>query len=116
MTPPDALFLRHMLDAIDRVVEATRRVSLEEFHRDWMIQDAIVHELQILGEAAGRVSREFAERQPEIPWSKVTGLRHKIVHDYFVLDLSIVWDTATIDVPAIRPIVESLLGKMDGQQ
>lgn len=116
MTPPDALFLRHMLDAIDRVVEATQRVSREDFHRDWMIQDAIVHELQILGEAAGRVSRDLAEQQPDIPWKKVTGLRHKIVHDYFVLDLGIVWATATIDVPAIRPIVESLLGEISGRR
>jgi uncharacterized protein with HEPN domain len=110
MTLPDALFLRHMLDAIDRVIEATRRATLEEFHRDWMIQDAIVHELQILGEAAGRVSSDVTEAHPEIPWRQVTGLRHKIVHDYFVIDLGVVWDTATIDVPAIRPIVEALLG------
>ncbi len=110
-SPPDVLFLRHMLDAIDRVVEATERVSVEEFNRDWMIQDAIIHELQILGEAAGRVSREFTDRHPEVPWSKVTGLRHKIVHDYFALDLKIVWDTAKLDVPAVRPIIQTLLEK-----
>jgi uncharacterized protein with HEPN domain len=108
-SPPDALFLRHMLDAIDRVVEAIERVKVEEFNRDWMIQDAIIHELQILGEAAGRVSRDFTDRHPEVPWQKVTGLRHKIVHDYFALDLKIVWDTARLDVPAVRPIIQTLL-------
>jgi uncharacterized protein with HEPN domain len=108
MTPPDGLYLRHMLDAIDPVIEATNRTSVEDFHNEWMIQNAIVHELQILGEAAGRLSRELTDNHPEIPWHQVTGLRHKIVHDYFVLDLEVVWDTATIDVPAIRPVVEAL--------
>ncbi len=108
-SPPDALYLRHMLDAIDRVVEGTERVSVEDFNRDWMIQDAIIHELQILGEAAGRVSREFTDRHSEVPWRKVTGLRHKIVHDYFALDLKVVWDTATLDAPAVRPIIQALL-------
>lgn len=112
MTPPDALYLRHMLDAIDRVIEATQRVTREDFNRDWMIQDAIVHELQILGEAAGRVSRELTDQHPEIPWRKVTGLRHKIVHDYFAVDLDIVWDTATLDAPGIRPIVRALLDRV----
>jgi uncharacterized protein with HEPN domain len=91
MTPQsDALYLRRMLAALDRVVEATGRVALDEFKRDWIIQDAIVHELQILGEAAGRISHEFTDQHPEIPWRKVTGLRHKIVHDYFFLDLKVV--------------------------
>ncbi len=112
MTLPDALYLRHMLDAIDRVIEATNRATLEDFNRDWMIQDAIIHELQILGEAAGRVSRELTDQHPEIPWRKVTGLRHKVVHDYFAVDLKVVWDTATLDAPAIRPIVQALRDKI----
>ncbi len=77
-----------------------------------MIQDAIIHELQILGEAAGRVSRELTDQHPEIPWRKVTGLRHKVVHDYFAVDLKVVWDTATLDAPAIRPIVQALRDKI----
>lgn len=101
-----------MLDAIDRVIEATQRVTREDFNRDWMIQDAIVHELQILGEAAGRVSRGLTDEHPEIPWRKVTGLRHKIVHDYFAVDLDMVWDTATLDAPGIRPIVRALLDRV----
>lgn len=79
-----------------------------------MIQNAIVHELQILGEAAGRVSGELTDQHPELPWRQVTGIRHKIVHNYFAVDLDVVWDTAVLDVPAVRPIVEALLGKVDG--
>lgn len=111
-SPPDALYLRHMLVAIDRVVEATERVTRQEFNGDWVVQDAIVHELQILGEAAGRVSRDLTDSHPEVPWRKVTGLRHKIVHDYFAIDMEVVWDTATLDAPAVRPIIQALLDGM----
>jgi len=98
-----------MLAAIDRVLEVADRVSREEFDGDWVIQDAVIRELQVLGEAAGRLSRDFTASHPEVPWRKITGLRHKIVHDYFAIDLKVVWDTATIDAPAVRPVIEALL-------
>lgn len=112
MTQPDSVYLRHMLDAIERIVEATQRITREDFNRDWMAQDAIIHELQILGEAAGRVSRELTARRPELPWRLITGLRHKIVHDYFAVDLDIVWNTASLDVPAIQSMVEELRNEL----
>jgi uncharacterized protein with HEPN domain len=108
MTLPEGLYLRHMLHAIDRVIEATERTTKQDFDRDWMIQDAIMHELQVLGEAAGRVSGEIVDAHPAIPWRKITGLRHKVVHDYFVVDLNVIWDTATIDVPSLRAAVAML--------
>lgn len=66
----------------------------------------------MLGEADGRITRDLATRNPEIPWKEITGLRHKLVHDYFVVDLLVVWQTATIDVPAVRPIVYRLFDQL----
>lgn len=109
MTLRDEAYLRHMLDAIDRVAEAVSRTTLRDFEKDWVIQDAIIRELQIVGEAAGRITRELTTYRPEIPWAEITGLRHKLVHDYFVVDLRIVWQTATEDVPLVRPLIAKLL-------
>ena len=108
MPLPDVVFLRHMLDAIDRVGDAVSRTTDDHFKADWVIQDAIIRELQIVGEAAGRVTRELAGSHPEIPWTEITGLRHKLVHDYFVVDLDVVWETATVDVPAVRSHIAKL--------
>lgn len=113
MPNPDRVLLQHMLQAIARAEEVVSRFSKEQFREDWMVQDSLLHELQTLGEAAGRVSKPLLAANPEIPWSEMTALRHKIVHDYFVIDLDVVWDTATIDVPAIRPSVQSLLGRVE---
>lgn len=105
MAPPDALFLGHMLAAINRIAELVERTGHEEFLRDWVIQDALMRQLEILGEAAGRVSSDLVRARPDIPWSEITGLRHKLIHDYFEVDLDIVWRTVTINVPAVAPFI-----------
>lgn len=105
MAPPDALFLGHMVTAIERIVELVGRTGWEEFRRDWVIQDALIRELEVLGEAAGKVSSGFTRGHPHIPWQEITGLRHKLIHDYFAVDLDIVWRTATVNVAEIAPLI-----------
>jgi uncharacterized protein with HEPN domain len=107
MPLPDAVFLGHMLTAIQRLSGLVARTDRDTFDRDWILQDAVIRELEVLGEAAGRVSTEFAAAHPQIPWREITGMRHKLIHDYFVVDLGIVWRTATVNVPAIAPSVRA---------
>lgn len=107
MPLPDAVFLGHMLHAIDRLSDLVARTDRDRFNRDWVVQDAVIRELEVLGEAAGHVSDEFVASHPEIPWREITGIRHKLIHDYFVLDLGIVWRTATMNVPEVGPLVRA---------
>ena len=107
--PRDRLFLKHMLAAMERVGELIGRIDREAFDRDWVLQDAVMRELEVLGEAAGRVSPALVQAHPEIPWREITGLRHKLIHDYFEVDLSIVWGTATSNVPEVSPFVRAAL-------
>jgi len=95
-----------MLTAANRVVELVGRTDKDAFAADWVLQDALMRELEIFGEAAGRVSKEFVNANPQIPWREITGLRHKLIHDYFEVDLDIVWQTATNDVPNVLPVIE----------
>ncbi len=116
MTLPDALYLRHMLGAVERVMEVTAKTTKDQFEREWMIQDALIRELEVLGEAAGRVTHELTASHTEIPWREITGLRHKLIHDYFVVATDVVWDTATVDVPGVRPLLIALLEQVAGQE
>jgi uncharacterized protein with HEPN domain len=109
MPQPDALFLEHVLQALDRIEELLARTTREEFDGDWVVQDALIRELQIVGEAAGRVSSDLARSHPEIPWKEITGLRHKLIHDYFTVDLGIVWKTAAHEAAEVRPLIEKAL-------
>lgn len=107
MPLPDAAFVGHMLSAIDRLSELLARTDRDTFDRDWVTQDAVIRELEVLGEAAGRVSPDFVAAHPEIPWREITGIRHKLIHDYFVVDLGIVWRTATENVAEVEPLVRA---------
>ncbi len=105
MEGTDRLFLGHMLDTLDRITELARRTSKTEFDGDWVIQSALMRELEVLGEAAGRLSPEFVKAHPEIPWREITGIRHELIHDYFEVDTEVVWRTATENVPEVVPLV-----------
>lgn len=107
MPPRDAILVGHMLNAMGRLSELVARTDRDTFDRDWVIQDAVIRELEVLGEAAGRLSPEFVAAHPEIPWREITGLRHKLIHDYFVVDLGIVWRTATVNVPEVDPLLRA---------
>lgn len=108
MPPRDAVFLGHMISAMDRLAELLARTDRATFDRDWVVQDAVIRELEVLGEAAGRVSPPFVAAHSEIPWREITGIRHKLIHDYFVVDLGIVWRTATVNIPEVAPLVRAI--------
>jgi uncharacterized protein with HEPN domain len=90
--------LRDMLEAIERIERYAGR-GREEFDRDELIQNWIVHHLQILGEAARSLPEEVRRKAPEVEWKKITGMRHVLVHDYFGIDRDIVWSTVEQESP-----------------
>jgi uncharacterized protein with HEPN domain len=107
MPLPDRVYLSHMLEAIRHLEEYAARVTRAQFDDDPMIQDGFVRQITVLGEAAGKVSKGFAASHPEIPWPDITGIRHKLVHDYFTVDIDVVWDTATVSAPNLKPLIEA---------
>ncbi len=107
--PDDRGRLEDILDAIKRIESYMRGASEKKFENDLMRQDAIMLQIEIIGEAARNISLEFQERHDEIPWSKMIGMRNKIVHDYFEIDVSKIWDTAKNDIPQLKKLVLKLL-------
>ena len=99
MPNPDVVLIRHMLEAVARIEAYVSGVEEAAFWGDPEKQDAVLRQLQVLGEAARRVSPSLRESCPEVPWHKIAGMRNKGVHEYFVVDLDVVWGTALDDVP-----------------
>jgi len=83
-------------------------VSEEAFLQTELIQDGVVRQIQVIGEAVKRLSREFREANSGIPWSDIAGMRDKLVHDYMGIDLEAVWETARTDIPMLRNQLEGL--------
>ena len=112
MPQGDLLYLGHMLDVSVQAVEKIREKSREDYEEDENLRLALAHLIQMIGEAARRVSPESQQKYPQIPWSDVIGMRHKIVHDYLDVDFDVVWEVVTKDLPSLisqlSPIVPPL--------
>ena len=111
MKKDDTVFLKHILDAINLIEEYLKDKSYEEFKDNHMLQDAVIRELEIIGEAAKNLSKEFRNKHSDIPWRQIAGMRDKLIHGYFGVDLDAVWDTATIDIPSLKERLQEILKK-----
>lgn len=110
-TPQD--YLGHMLGAIDRIQRYVGDLNAASFKADEMRQDAVIRNLEVLGEAAEKLRRRFPEfvaRHPEIPWRPAYGMRNVLSHGYFKVDLEVVWHTIKADLPALRQQLERVEG------
>jgi uncharacterized protein with HEPN domain len=109
MNKDDTVFLKHILDAIDLIEGYLKDKSYEEFEGNRMLQDAVIREIEIIGEATKNLSVEFRDKYSEIPWRQIAGMRDKLIHGYFGVDLVAVWDTATKDIPPLREKLQEIL-------
>lgn len=102
----DAAAIKDMLLRGRRAVDRISGLSLNEFLCDQDCQDIVIHCLEIVGEAAARVSHEGREVRPEVPWRQVIAMRNRLIHDYGNVDLEAVWRTTLDDVPALIAALE----------
>lgn len=108
----DELFLYDIRLCCRKVSEYLDGVSEDVFSQNPMLQDAVVRNIEIIGEAAKGLSPELRNQNSQIEWREITRMRDKIVHHYFKLDLEVVWQTASIDLPALALQIEPILAGM----
>jgi uncharacterized protein with HEPN domain len=109
MDRDELVYLRHILDAIATVEEYLQGVDEEKFMDTRLIQDGVIRQIEIIGEAVRHVSKEIREAYPEIPWQDAAGMRDKLIHGYFGVDIEEVWSTARDDLPLLREQVKKIL-------
>lgn len=103
---------KHILDAIGQIEQYTHEVSKDDFLINFMIQDAVVRKLEIIGEASRHISPHIKEKFTDIPWRDINAMRNKLVHEYFNVDAETVWNVVKLDLADLKNYAERIL-KLD---
>ena len=99
------------MESISEIEKYTKGISEDEFARSTQVQDAVVRRLEIIGEAAKHLSDETKEKYNFVPWKKVIGSRDVLIHDYFTVDIELVWDTVINDIPELKQNIGKILAE-----
>jgi uncharacterized protein with HEPN domain len=113
MKKDPGVFLEHILECIDLIEEYSEGVSEAEFARSTPLQDMIVRRIEIIGEAVKNLPADLKREHPEIPWRDIAGLRDIVVHQYFGLDLELIWDVVKKDIPELKPKILKMMDEME---
>jgi len=105
-------YINDILEAINRIESYTTNLSFDGFSKSRLYQDAIVRNLEIIGEAVKRLPKELIEKYPDIEWKKIAGLRDILIHAYFGIDTEIVWDVVQNKIPEIKHQILFIQSKM----
>ena len=111
MKKEDSVYLRHILDAVSRIEEYTKGIEYKDFMEKHLIQDGVIRQIEIIGEATKRLSDKTRDKYPNVPWKDMTGMRDKLIHDYLGVDIDAVWDTVKEDIPILKNKLKYLLEK-----
>ncbi len=109
MPRDDSLYLHHILDAITRIEEYIRDIDETIFKKQTLIQDGVIRQIEIIGEAVKHLSPSFTSSHDDIPWQDIARMRDKLIHDYFGVDIEKVWLTAKEDIPPLKAEIERVL-------
>jgi len=110
------VYLGDMLVAVERITSYTSGLTYAEFRSDTRTVDAVVRNLEVLGEAAKQVSEAIRSKRPNIEWRKLAGLRDILIHGYFGIDLDIIWDIVDTKLAPLMDQLSSLIRQLDSEE
>jgi len=108
MNKDPGVLLEHILECIDLIEDYSDGIAEAEFMKSVSLQDQIIRRIEIIGEAVKNLPDELKKEHPEIPWRDIAGLRDIVVHQYFGLDLELIWDVVEKDIPDLKPRISKI--------
>lgn len=113
MSERDLVYLDSLVDAADAIREFIGSRTRDEFFAQRLVRDAVLRNLEVLGEAAGRVSVELQRAHPGVAWKKASGMRNHLAHGYLTLNMDLIWDTVKRDVPSIGEQARTIRSRLE---
>ena len=111
MVEDDPTRIKHIFDACNEILQFTDSISKSQFKKNKILAFASIHLIEIIGEAANSVTSEFTQKYQNIPWKHIIGMRNRLIHGYFDIDLDIVWQTIKEDIPNLLKKVENIFNQ-----
>lgn len=108
MRKDDSIYIDHIFECIDKINIFCEGVDWLVFESNVMLQDAVIRNIEIIGEASKKLSNDFRIKNKNIPWSDIAGMRDKLIHDYFGVDVEVVWQTVTQDIPLLEKLLKEI--------
>lgn len=102
-------YLEDILEAIRKIEKYTENISMEDFAKDELIQDGVVRNLEIIGEAVKNIPEDIKNRKSQVAWKKIAGLRDILIHGYFGIDVDIVWDVVKNKIPELKQKISEIV-------
>ena len=108
-----SIYLADIIEAMAKIQRYTDGLTFESFAANEMVVDAVNRNLEIIGEAARSIPESIRNSNSQIPWQRMIGLRNIVIHEYFGIDLNIVWEIVRVNIPETRPLMEAMLKAME---
>jgi len=109
MIKDDLAYIDHILDCIRKIREFSTGLTINDFKTNELVQDAIIRNIEIIGEASKKVSSDTKQTFYKIPWKEISGMRDKLIHDYMGIDPEVVWKTIKEDIPSLEKHITKIL-------
>jgi uncharacterized protein with HEPN domain len=108
MVKGDDVFLEHILESINSIQKYCKGVKKSNFSQSQQLQDAVIRRIEIIGEAVKKLSEDLKNKNKVIEWKKIAGMRDILIHDYFGVDVNLVWNTIKKDLPELKKIIKEI--------
>jgi uncharacterized protein with HEPN domain len=106
-------YIQDILDSINDIKDFVAGMSFDQFTRDRKTINAVIRSIEVIGEAAKRISQSLRSKHPEIPWKKMAGMRDKMIHEYAGVDIEILWKVATEELPLLTSPMQNILSSLE---
>ena len=116
MKKNDSIYLSHILESIERIEEYTKGMEKTDFSFSNLVQDGTIRQIEIIGEATKNLSKDLREKYPQIPWRDIAGMRDRLIHHYFGINLEDVWHTVKVDIPALKDEILVILDILETEK
>ena len=113
MKKNDLVYIYHILDSIEWIEEYTKGMERADFLSNKLVQDGTIRQIEIIGEATKNLSKDFREKYSQVPWKDIAGMRDRLIHHYFGVNLKDVWYTVKVDIPALKNEILAILDVLE---